>query len=88
VHKQEFVKRVSATKAWVRKWTEVYDAFEFMWVQRINGKQPWPHMQTKRVYCEIFRAIGIKYTKGRKVKIGRWLGREDDHMGYIVSPKR
>lgn len=85
---QEMTETIEVTHDKVKfiKWTNVYDVFEFMWIQNIKGPQPWAHMKSDKHFCSIFRAIGIKYKKGRKVKKGKWLRKEDDHVGYVVCP--
>ena len=85
---QEMTETIEVTRDKVKfiKWTNIYDVFEFMWIQPVKGAQPWPHMKSDKTFCEIYRAIGIKYKKGRKVKKGKWLRKEDDHLGYVLCP--
>jgi hypothetical protein len=85
--REELVKMVSATKALMRKWKEIFDVFEMMWVQPTKGPDPWIHMGSNLRFCDIFRAAGIKYLKGRNVRKGRWLTEEEDHIGRVLCPK-
>jgi len=77
---------ITSTKVKFITWKNIYDVFEFMWIQDVKGAQPFAHMNTDKHFCDIFRAIGIKYKKGRKVVKGKWLRKEDDHLGYVLCP--